>query len=104
MSEPHTRCLSRPASAVFSNTATICRPQENAQANMTPQDAKEMWIKYLEPLRKSYGVRLGSPPTSSAPSGKTWTQGFLSQFGSECNVDFIALRYSVYQLISSQSL
>lgn len=59
---------------------------------MTPQEAKAMWVQYLEPLRKNYGVRLGSPPTSSAPSGKTWTQEFLSVCGKDCNVDFIALR------------
>ena len=62
---------------------------------MSPQDAKAMWVQYLEPLRKTYGVRLGSPPTSSAPSGKTWTQEFLSVCGSDCNVDFIALRASL---------
>lgn len=62
---------------------------------MTAQEAKAMWIQYLEPLRKDYGVRLGSPPTSSAPSGKNWTQEFLSVCGKDCNVDFIALRKSL---------
>lgn len=50
-----------------------------------------MWKTYLEPLR-AQGIRLGSPAPSSAPSGKTWLQGFFAACAGGCTVDFIALR------------
>lgn len=55
-----------------------------------------MWKAYLEPL-KSQGLQLGTPAPSSAPSGKTWLQQFLSICGDECNPDFVALRQ--YQMM-----
>lgn len=68
-------------------------PQEKGQSNMTPQEAKDLWMTHLHPLKTEYGVRLGSPATSSAPSGKNWTQEFLTVCGTDCEVDFIALHY-----------
>lgn len=68
-------------------------PQESGQSDMSPDDAKELWVKYLEPLRKQYGVRLGSPPTSAASNSKPWTQEFLTACGSDCNVDFITIHW-----------
>jgi hypothetical protein len=67
------------------------RPQESSQSNLTPEQGAAMWKTYLEPLR-SRGVRLGSPAPSSAPSGKTWIQDFLTACDGGCTVDFIALR------------
>ncbi|KAJ6625836.1 glycoside hydrolase [Mycena sp. CBHHK59/15] len=67
-------------------------PQETGQANLTPQQGADMWKTYLEPLR-AQGVRLGSPAPSSAPSGKTWIQDFLTACAGGCTVDFIALHY-----------
>ncbi|KAF8893565.1 glycoside hydrolase [Infundibulicybe gibba] len=67
-------------------------PQEAGQSNLTPEAGAEMWKTYLEPLR-AQGVRLGSPAPSSAPSGKTWLQAFLTACAGNCTVDFIALHY-----------
>ncbi|KAG8815742.1 hypothetical protein FRC19_000836, partial [Serendipita sp. 401] len=80
---------------MFQNKDITCvlgfnEPQERGQSNMTPQDAKTLWIDNLLPLKTQYGVRLGSPATSSAPSGKNWTQQFLQVCGTDCSVDFIA--------------
>ncbi|KAK7050466.1 Glyco-hydro-cc domain-containing protein [Favolaschia claudopus] len=67
-------------------------PQEKGQSNLTPQQGADMWKTYLEPLR-AQGIRLGSPAPSSAPSGKTWIQDFLTACNGGCTVDFIALHW-----------
>lgn len=69
-------------------------PQERGQANMSPQEGADMWRTYIEPL-KSFGIRLGSPAPSSAPSGKTWLLDFLEACDGGCTVDFIAMRNNV---------
>ena len=58
-----------------------------------------MWKTYLEPLR-AQGVRLGSPAPSSAPSGLTWLQDFLTSCAGGCTVDFIALRLHLTLIFS----
>ncbi|KAJ7254625.1 glycosyl hydrolase catalytic core-domain-containing protein [Mycena haematopus] len=67
-------------------------PQDPGQSNMTPQEGAEMWINYIEPLR-AQGLRLGSPSTSSAPSGKIWMQDFFTACNGACTVDFVALHF-----------
>ncbi|ESK92058.1 glycosyl hydrolase 53 domain-containing protein [Moniliophthora roreri MCA 2997] len=68
-------------------------PQEKGQSNLTPQEGADLWRTYLEPLRSSRNVRLGSPAPSSAPSGKVWIQEFLEACNGGCTVDFIAMHY-----------
>ena len=53
----------------------------------------------MQPL-KAQGIRLGSPAPSSALSGKTWLQDFLTACGGTCIVDFIALHW--YGINSTQ--
>ncbi|KAI0320423.1 glycoside hydrolase, partial [Amylostereum chailletii] len=67
-------------------------PQESSQSNISPQDGATLWKTYVEPL-KSQGIRLGSPATSSAPSGKQWIQDWLAACAGGCSVDFIALHW-----------
>ncbi|KAJ7163549.1 glycoside hydrolase [Mycena crocata] len=67
-------------------------PQEKGQSNLTPQEGADMWRTYIEPFH-AQGLRLGSPAPSSAPSGKTWIQDFLTACNGGCSVDFIALHY-----------
>lgn len=77
------------------------RPERGDQAGMKPSDAVQMWKKSLEPLRAKWGVRLGSPAISSAPSGKAWLEEFWGICGLNsttstpgCEVDFVAARTS----------
>lgn len=56
-----------------------------------------MWKSYVEPL-KSQGLRLGTPAPSSAPSGKTWIQDWLSVCAGGCNPDFVALRMWLFRV------
>jgi len=74
-------------------------PQQSGQSNLTPQQGVELWKTYVQPL-KAQGIRLGSPAPSSAPSGKTWLQDFLTACGGDCTVDFIALHW--YGINSTQ--
>ncbi|KAJ7678210.1 glycoside hydrolase [Mycena polygramma] len=67
-------------------------PQETGQSNLTPQEGADMWKTYVEPFH-AQGLRLGSPAPSSAPSGKTWIQDFLTACDGGCTVDFIALHW-----------
>ncbi|KAI0039545.1 glycoside hydrolase family 128 protein [Auriscalpium vulgare] len=67
-------------------------PQQGGQSNITPQVGAQLWKQYLEPLR-AQGIRLGSPAPSSAPSGKTWLQDFLTACAGGCTVDFIAMHW-----------
>lgn len=84
---------SRFESGSIKNVLGFNEPQDPGQANISPSHAKELWMEHLVPLKETYGVRLGSPGTSSAPSGKTWTQEFLEECGDDCQVDFIALHW-----------
>lgn len=72
------------------------RPQEVGQSNMTVAEALPLWMTHIQPLKAQYGLRLGSPVTSSAPSGKVWTSDFLAACRNQtgCSVDFVALRKS----------
>ncbi|KAJ7693296.1 hypothetical protein B0H17DRAFT_844386, partial [Mycena rosella] len=67
-------------------------PQQPGQSNLTAQEGADMWKTYIEPFH-AQGLRLGSPAPSSAPSGKTWLQDFLTACDGGCTVDFIALHY-----------
>ncbi|KAJ3824144.1 glycosyl hydrolase catalytic core-domain-containing protein [Lentinula raphanica] len=67
-------------------------PQQTGQSDLTPAEGAALWKTYLEPL-KAQGIRLGSPAPSSAPSGKTWLQDFLTNCNGSCTVDFIALHW-----------
>jgi hypothetical protein len=52
-----------------------------------------MWKTYIEPFH-AQGLHLVSPAPSSAPSGKTWLQDFLTACDGGCTVDVIGLRTS----------
>jgi len=67
-------------------------PQQGAQSNLTAQQGADLWKTYMQPL-KAQGILLGSPAPSSAPSGKTWLQDFLTACNGGCTVDFIALHW-----------
>ncbi|QRV90235.1 glycoside hydrolase family 128 protein [Ceratobasidium sp. AG-Ba] len=69
-------------------------PQEPSQANMSTQDAANMWKTYLEPLKAANpNIRLGSPAPSSRPDGIQWIWDFLGNCNGGCTLDFIALHY-----------
>lgn len=60
------------------------------QANMTPALAAQLWKSHLQPLKTKYGVRLGLPAVTSAPSGRPWLRQFLA-LCTGCQYDFLPL-------------
>jgi len=65
---------------------------EAGQANMQPQDAVNVWLANIEPL-KDQGYTLLSPSTSSNPDGLPWMQSFFSICNGRCTVHGMTLHY-----------
>lgn len=66
-------------------------PNQRGQADMSPQRGAQLWRQYLQPLAHQ-GYQLGSPATTSAPSGMVWMKDFFSACGG-CTVNFITIHY-----------
>jgi len=79
------------AARKVSHVLGMNEPELSSQANMTPSQAADMWKGYVEPL-KARGLRLGSPASTSGPSGKAWLVDFLTACVG-CSIDFIALHW-----------
>jgi len=97
-----TGMMDRPMSMstrTFTHALAFNEPELSGQSNLTVQQGVELWKTYMQPL-KAQGVQLGSPASSSAPSGKTWLRDFLSTCGGNCTVDFVALHW--YGINSTQ--
>lgn len=68
-------------------------PELHDQANMSPDEAANLWMDHMEPLRRS-GIRVGSPGMSNAPQGMPWMRSFLSNIRSRGgDVDFWCLHW-----------
>jgi hypothetical protein len=87
--------VSRFSQVVHSGYAHIAlgfnEPNEPSQSNIDTQNGAKLWRTYIAPLRYQ-GYRLGSPATTSAPSGFSWLQDFL-RICPDCNWDITALHY-----------
>jgi len=82
-------------SGVFDNSTAVLafnEPDNSGQSDMTPAAAVGLWNQYIQPLKKSKGLRLGAPAVTSAPSGKVWLSQFLQQCGG-CDIDFIPIHW-----------
>lgn len=61
--------------------------------------AAQMWKTQFEPLRRDFGVKLGAPAVTGAPTGFTWLQNWftacsqVSSNGTSCIVDFIPAHF-----------
>lgn len=74
-------------------------PNQVGQADCTPQEAAQVWVEYLEPL-KAQGYRLGSPAVTSAPDGMDWMQEWLKSCNGSCKPDFIAVHWYVARRVA----
>ncbi|KAH8886451.1 hypothetical protein GQ53DRAFT_875619 [Thozetella sp. PMI_491] len=86
--------LAAKAAKTTSRTVLVFNePERGDQANMTPEHAADLWMQWIEPLRKS-GIRCGSPGISSAPEGPAWLIKFLSLIHARGgDVDFYAFHW-----------
>lgn len=75
------------------------------QSNLTPAQAAEYWMRYLQPYA-SRGIRLGSPAiTNSGFPGKglEWMREFLDACGRlGCTIDFLAVHWYNTDPVGSQ--
>ena len=60
---------------------------------MTAQQGADLWRQYIEPLKSSHGVRLGTPAPDGDEAGKTWLQDWLTLCNGGCTPDFMALHW-----------
>jgi hypothetical protein len=71
-------------------------PDISRQANLTVQEAVDLWKKYILPLKEKYQkLRIGSPAVSNGPDGMVWLRAFLEAFGgaASAGVDCICLHF-----------
>jgi hypothetical protein len=47
-------------------------------SDVQPEDAAKAWVANFEPLAEKYGVKLGLPACSGAPSAMPWLEQFLA--------------------------
>jgi len=66
-------------------------PDFEAQSNLDPVFAAELWKKHIEPLKAS-GVRLGGPAVTSSGTGQPWLTRFFEAC-SNCTIDFLPLHW-----------
>lgn len=68
-------------------------PDLDSQANLSPTEAADAWLKHLEPYARK--VKLGSPAVTNgqkAGKGLNWLSEFLDACH-DCTVDFIAIHW-----------
>jgi len=62
-------------------------------SNITPNYAARLWATNIEPLKQKYGLQLGAPACTGAPSGFDWLTQFFGNCSGNCSVDFIPLHW-----------
>lgn len=70
---------------------TFNEPDFDAEANMDPVEAANIWMQFIQPL-KAQGIRLGGPAVTASPSGRPWLVSFLAAC-SNCTIDFLPLHW-----------
>lgn len=66
-------------------------PDFTQESNIDPEDAAQLWIQYIQPLR-ALGIRLGGPAVTA--TGLPWLQAFFAAC-TNCTVDFLPLHWYV---------
>lgn len=69
----------------------VNEPNQSGQANMSPEQAAQLWMQYIQPL-KDEGYLLVTPATSSDPDGLPWMQQFMGNC-TGCSYDYVAVHY-----------
>ncbi|KAK6821824.1 hypothetical protein PG987_014649 [Apiospora arundinis] len=65
---------------------------EPERHGITPEKAKDIWVKQMLPLRKNKGRKLGSPAVASDENGRKWIEKFMSLVGND-KPDYLCLHY-----------
>ncbi|KAI1652484.1 glycoside hydrolase family 128 protein [Daldinia decipiens] len=65
---------------------------EPERANISPEQARDIWYSQMLPLRKNKGKQLGSPAVASDDNGRKWIEKFMSLVSKD-PPDFLCLHY-----------
>ncbi|KAI1649251.1 glycoside hydrolase family 128 protein [Daldinia loculata] len=65
---------------------------EPERANISPEQARDIWYGQMLPLRKNKGKQLGSPAVASDENGRKWIEKFMSLVSKD-PPDFLCLHY-----------
>lgn len=71
-------------------------PDIDSQANMSVDQAVELWRKHVLPTREHCGgVKFGSPAVSNGPNGISWLKEFFEKLGGteKSGVDHVVIHY-----------
>jgi hypothetical protein len=71
-------------------------PDIDSQANMSVNQAAELWKSHVLPFKKRYPtLKVGSPAVSNGPNGLPWLKRFISYLGGiqQAGVDYLAIHY-----------
>lgn len=69
-------------------------PEIPDQANLSVEEAVQLWRDVVIPAKRKFGLRLGSPGMSSDVSrSKPWQTAFLSQLGGQDEIDFLVVHW-----------
>ncbi|KAF8895540.1 hypothetical protein BD779DRAFT_1668798 [Infundibulicybe gibba] len=66
-------------------------PDFASQSNINATYAAQLWKQYIQPLA-AYGIKLGAPSVTNAPSGRPWLAAFLEAC-TGCTIDFIPFHW-----------
>lgn len=82
-------------SAGAKNILGFNEPDHPGQANMSPQEAADMWKEHMNPYAGR--AKLGSPAVTSDQAGGQkglgWLRSFFDACGGQCTVDFLAIHW-----------
>jgi Glycosyl hydrolase catalytic core len=62
-------------------------------SNVAPSYAAQIWATNIQPLKQKYGIQLGAPAVTGAPSGFDWMTQFFGNCSGNCSVDFIPIHW-----------
>lgn len=65
---------------------------EPERANISPEQARDIWYAQMLPLRRDKGKQLGSPAVASDDNGKIWLTQFMSLVASD-PPDYLCLHW-----------
>lgn len=69
-------------------------PEIPEQANMSVEEAVQLWRDVVVPVKRKFALRLGSPGMSSdVGRSKPWLNAFLSQLHGAHEIDFLVLHW-----------
>jgi len=65
-------------------------PEIPSQANVSPEEAHQLWMQYMQPLT-AIGYELTGPAVT--PAGMSWMKSFLNLCGSGCSISSMDFHY-----------